>query len=101
MSDAGALNINPARTAPDIGALTDRTYAATLTPIPSPHQTLLPEPHYETSHGLVTGDVVKYNANGGTAITGLTDGQYYYVKVNANDYSWRPRRLTPPLPQSA
>ena len=30
LSDAGALNINPARTALDVGALTNRTYAATL-----------------------------------------------------------------------
>ena len=89
LSDAGALNINPARTAPDVGALTDRTYAATLnTDTIATSDVDTGDNHItETGHGLLTGDVVKYNANGGTAITGLTDGQYYYViKVDANDY---------------
>ncbi|MDB3998285.1 flagellin [Litorivicinus sp.] len=89
LSDAGALNINPARTAPDVGALTDRTYAATLnTATIATTDVDTGDNHItETSHGLLTGDVVKYNANGGTAITGLTDGQYYYViRVDANDY---------------
>ncbi len=89
LSDAGALNINPARTAPDIGALTDRTYAATLNTdtIATSDVTTGTDTITETSHGLVTGDVVKYNANGGTAITGLTDGQYYYViRSDANDF---------------
>lgn len=89
LSDAGALNINPARTAPDVGALTDRTYAATLnTDTIATGDVDTGDNHItETGHGLLTGDVVKYNANGGTAITGLTDGQYYYViKVDANDY---------------
>ncbi len=89
LSDAGALNINPARTAPDVGALTDRTYAATLnTATIATSDVDTGDNHItETGHGLLTGDVVKYNTNGGTAITGLTDGQYYYViKVDANDY---------------
>ena len=89
LSDAGALNINPARTAPDVGALTDRTYAATLNSATIATTDVDTGDNHitETGHGLLTGDVVKYNANGGTAITGLTDGQYYYViKVDANDY---------------
>ena len=72
-----------------MGALTDRTYAATLnTDTIATSDVDTGDNHItETGHGLLTGDVVKYNANGGTAITGLTDGQYYYViKVNANDY---------------
>lgn len=89
LSDAGALNINPARTAPDVGALSDRTYAATLNSntIATSDVTTGTDTITVNSHGLVTGDVVKYNANGGTAITGLVDGQYYYViRSTANDF---------------
>ncbi len=34
--------------------------------------------------GLVTGDAVVYDAEGGTAIGGLTDGQTYYVNVQSD-----------------
>ena len=40
-----------------------------------------------TSHPFSNGDVVTYDAQGGTAITGLTDGaDYYVVTANANDF---------------
>jgi hypothetical protein len=34
-----------------------------------------------TAHGLSTGDAVKYYANGGTAIAGLTNATVYYANV--------------------
>lgn len=38
-----------------------------------------------SSHGYSTGDVVVYYANGGTAITGLSNyGIYYVISVNSN-----------------
>ena len=37
------------------------------------------------SNSLVTGDPVTYHANGGTPITGLTDGQTYYAIVNGSN----------------
>jgi hypothetical protein len=37
------------------------------------------------SHGYETGDVVVYNKNGGTQVTGLNDyGIYYVIKINSN-----------------
>ncbi len=38
-----------------------------------------------TDSGLETGDTVVYDANGGTAINGLTDGQTYFAIVNSAD----------------
>ena len=39
------------------------------------------------SHGLTTGDAIKYYVNGGTAATGLTDATTYYAGViNANTF---------------
>lgn len=39
-----------------------------------------------SSHGFATGDYVQYNVtNGGTAISGLTSGQYYYVYRTGNN----------------
>jgi flagellin len=89
LSDPGALNINPAATAPDIGALTDRTYAATLNTdtIATGDVTVGTDTITETGHGLVTGDVVQYSGEAGTAIGGLTDGEYYYViRVDNSNY---------------
>jgi len=40
------------------------------------------------SHGLSNGDRIWYDANGGTAITGLTDGAYYFV-VNADTHKFK------------
>ena len=38
-----------------------------------------------TGHGYSTGDVVIYYANGGTAVTGITNyGSYYVIVVNSN-----------------
>ncbi len=38
-------------------------------------------------HGYVTGDVVTYRANGGTAITGLNDATAYHViRIDANTF---------------
>ena len=40
-----------------------------------------------TAHGYVTGDVVTYRANGGTAVTGLTDATAYHViRIDANTF---------------
>ena len=39
-------------------------------------------------HGLSDGDRIWYDANGGTAITGLTDGAYYFV-VNADSNKFK------------
>lgn len=37
------------------------------------------------SHGFVTGDIITYDADGGTAITGLTDATAYHViKIDSN-----------------
>ena len=36
------------------------------------------------SHRFVTGQRVTYNDGGGTAITGLSDGVYYIIKVDRN-----------------
>lgn len=38
-----------------------------------------------TGHGFQTGDAVRYNAVGGSAITGLTSGNTYYV-IKINDF---------------
>ena len=89
LSDYDGLNINPAATAPDVGALTDRTYAATLNTdtIATTDVDTTTDTVTVTSHGFTTGDVVQYNANGGTAIAGLTDGDYYYViSASANTF---------------
>ena len=41
----------------------------------------------ELAHGLITGDVVTYDANGGAEITGLTDGSTYDVlRIDANSF---------------
>ena len=40
------------------------------------------------SHGLSNGDRIWYDANGGTAITGLTDGAYYFV-VNSDSNKFK------------
>lgn len=38
------------------------------------------------NHGLSSGSLVKYNFNGGTLVTGLTNGAFYYVnRVDANN----------------
>ena len=40
-----------------------------------------------SSHGYSTGDVVKYSAESGTAIAGLTDGvEYFVISVDANTF---------------
>ena len=40
-----------------------------------------------TGHGYVTGDVVTYRANGGTAIAGLTDATAYHViRISADSF---------------
>ena len=36
-----------------------------------------------SAHGFATGDLVRYNANGGPAINGLADGGRYYVRITA------------------
>ena len=37
------------------------------------------------NHGLLTGDAVLYNSNGGTPVTGLTNGvTYYVIKVDSD-----------------
>ena len=41
-----------------------------------------------TGHGFVTGDVLTYDANGGTAIAGLTDAvAYHVIRVDDNTFS--------------
>lgn len=41
-----------------------------------------------TSHGLSTGDMIKYSAGGGTAVGTLVQGNYYYViKLTNNTFS--------------
>ena len=42
--------------------------------------------HFGSPHGLETGDAVVYHDGGGTDITGLADGQVYYV-VKVDDYT--------------
>ena len=38
-----------------------------------------------SSHGFVTGDVITYDANGGSAVTGLTDATaYHIIRVDEN-----------------
>jgi hypothetical protein len=39
------------------------------------------EEYTYTTHGLVAGDIVKYNNGGSTSITGLTSGTTYYVSA--------------------
>ena len=40
-----------------------------------------------TAHGYVTGDVVTYRANGGTAVAGLADATAYHViRIDANTF---------------
>ena len=41
---------------------------------------------YHSGHGLSDGDRIYYDANGGTAISGLTDGEYYFVVGSTSDY---------------
>ena len=41
---------------------------------------------YHSAHGLSDGDRIYYDANGGTAISGLTDGEYYFVVGSNSDY---------------
>ena len=41
---------------------------------------------YHSGHGLSDGDRIYYDANGGTAISGLTDGEYYFVVGSNSDY---------------
>ena len=41
---------------------------------------------YHAAHGLSDGDRIYYDANGGTAITGLTDGEYYFVVDSTVDH---------------
>ena len=41
---------------------------------------------YHAAHGLSDGDRIYYDANGGTAITGLTDGEYYFVVDSTADH---------------
>ncbi|PHS22178.1 MAG: hypothetical protein COA84_13440 [Robiginitomaculum sp.] len=41
----------------------------------------------EVAHGFVTGDIVLYSTGGGTAITPLVNGNYYYViALNADEF---------------
>ena len=42
--------------------------------------------HFANPHGLETGDAVVYHDGGGTDITGLADGQVYYV-IKVDDYT--------------
>ena len=41
---------------------------------------------YHSANGLSDGDRIYYDANGGTAISGLTDGEYYFVVGSNSDY---------------
>jgi len=41
-----------------------------------------------TDHDFQTGQLVTYDANGNTAIGGLTDGAQYWVRVEAADNIW-------------
>ena len=38
-----------------------------------------------TAHNYSTGDVITYNANGGTAIGGLADATYHVIRVDEHD----------------
>ena len=39
---------------------------------------------FSSNHNFATGQLVQYNSNGGTVVGGLTNDQFYYVRVRTN-----------------
>jgi len=79
---------NPTATVIPLGGPGNNSQTFSLTKIVIPMASVSGDVITSTNHGFANGDPVRYDAEGGTALGGITDGAVYYViRLNDNTFS--------------